>query len=1764
MNLKSISCVLAVSFSCCLTDGFADGCLQRNPPGSTEGETKSPCGCSGNGGDDAEVSDDCIKVMLGMGSSTPWTGSQPLALKVFADDSSPMVFTPDSLYPIMGYTFKRLGNAVLSDGVTAAEVVFSHPNGEPVHFVFKEGESLGRPDPGVHVPMDERLQMVDAQGWATDHDPVYWDLYETEGSVRRFLASDLTGRRGSLVSVTDSRGLVTIPGDMGVDLVYGPDGVRQFLTPSRLADVRVVRDGYDVAIYPLQSAPAKDPATGLYPVPDVPTHRFLSVRSANGGKQAVVTLKTGESDPKRYVFDYVSGDWSLTRPNGVREIKDRVTDDSSKARLSKEVRSSDNTLISKSVMNYKWESWGYAMTNKVEGFGGVTQTTSWTYYTSGGGTGKVKTSLSPTGLLTEYAYDDEGREQSIRRSSPDMMTELTTYSYVSVDPSDVAPPVDTRPRTVVKTLDGIECERTYYIYSPLTNIVERVGTQGAPYGSTNALRTVTAFYPTEVGAAGSAARVGRVASIRHEDGRLDLYDYALTDGIWAETVTHLHEQSPEPVSGKTTRDTTLTNRRGETVERKTEAFIDGSWYTIARDRMTYNTTGKRIRTENLAGQATVTDWDCCHKVSETQPDGSTTTWDYDDEGRVIASSRLIPLDMSNVTWLTTCYEYDALGRQTATWQTNFAAHVGLPVTRTRYDALGRVIARIDQLGNTTTTEYNPDGRAVFVRNPNTSTRVTTRSANGDVLSITGTAVTPEFHSYGILPDGTRWSRTVRGETANSPRFTKRYENLLGQTIREERSGFRGAVLATTHTYDSLGRLVFTSADYEPCTEYTYDVLGNRVATTKTVGGDDPGAPQPADTQWRKSESLSHIAIIDGDVWLTQTNIVSCSDASIAPLVSSSARQLTGLTAALPARSHTTDIRSNVTVNEMLVDSSVVTSRQNVPYATNKPLSISRYGASLMEVSVSAVINTIAYDSLGRQIAHTDGRGNTRHTEYNSFGQRVASIDALGNRITYTYDQFGNLASVTDPLGNATVYEYNLRGNKVLEYGATYPVRYTYDIFGNKTSMTTFREGFVPDASASGDTTTWFYDIASGSMTNKVYADGKGPTYSYTPNAKLSQRTWARGIVTDYSYDNWGSLTNTVYSDTTPTVSLAYDALGRQAEARDAAGATTFLYDSFGSLTNETVIGVAGTNTIERFCDAFGRDAGYALNGVRQSILAYDAATGRLASMQIPAIEDEQNHCPPPPLFSTFQWTYLPGSDLKQSLTYPNGLTASWTYDANNQLLQVCNAFPTNVISQYDYTYDAAGHRVQIGRSGSAMSENRTDVYGYNLRGELTNAVKNATFTEYAYQYDDIGNRITSLDLGTNRTYTANNLNQYTLVGRGDLTAPEEEFTPHFDLDGNQTLIKTATGTWSVTYNGENRPILWTCTQSDNSSITTNQIISMSFDRMGRRVTKNNQRFVYTGYLSIANLEYQTSNIKHQTFIWDPTEPVATRPLVWNSSTFQPFSFSTSYYTHDGNKNVSDVVASGDALVAHYEYEPFGAVFVLRGGSAASNPWRFSSEFAEDETATVYYNYRHYNPISKWLTREPLRHFLPNLYCICDNDSLLKYDHKGLLSKGDSYNVSSGWWIFGEKCLTIKVVKYDKFIGLRPDAEEGTSRQYGAEIELDVIFENICSCCPSKRINWRSTVIKDTAPRQPPTPHLDHPTLPDGSRQQYYYSEDNMQFHDIPVNTKGEIEETENRKIEVVFETCLICVGENPKTLKCLTWGFSLMLKEDGDVDITLR
>src|SRR5690606_1079514 len=113
---------------------------------------------------------------------------------------------------------------------------------------------------------------------------------------------------------------------------------------------------------------------------------------------------------------------------------------------------------------------------------------------------------------------------------------------------------------------------------------------------------------------------------------------------------------------------------------------------------------------------------------------------------------------------------------------------------------------------------------------------------------------------------------------------------------------------------------------------------------------------------------------------------------------------------------------------------------------------------------------------------------------------------------------GRRITTIDPLGQETHTAYDLEGRVIATWGATYPVAYEYDDQGRMTAMYTYR-GTNEIASAADlfnlptDRTTWSYDQPTGLLTNKLYADGKGTAYSYTPDGKLATRTWARGVVT---------------------------------------------------------------------------------------------------------------------------------------------------------------------------------------------------------------------------------------------------------------------------------------------------------------------------------------------------------------------------------------------------------------------------------------------------------------------------------------------------------------------------------------------------------------------------------------------------------------------------------------------------------------------------
>ena len=167
------------------------------------------------------------------------------------------------------------------------------------------------------------------------------------------------------------------------------------------------------------------------------------------------------------------------------------------------------------------------------------------------------------------------------------------------------------------------------------------------------------------------------------------------------------------------------------------------------------------------------------------------------------------------------------------------------------------------------------------------------------------------------------------------------------------------------------------------------------------------------------------------------------------------------------------------------------------------------------------------------------------------------------------------------------------------------------------------------------------------------------------------------------------------------------------------------------------------------------------------------------------------------------------------------------------------------------------------------------------------------------------------------------------------------------------------------------------------------------DRMGRRVEmrtmKNGaetlQRFVYDNYLCIQQLRGADNALFHS-YVWDPTEPIATRPLV-----FIPSGGEVSYYFHDGNKNVSDLVPASGAPI-HYSYTPFGAP---TASAPSENPFRFSSEVYDKPLGLVYYNYRHYHPLQgAFFSRDPCEDLL-GPYLFLSNNVLQKYDFCGLTS-----------------------------------------------------------------------------------------------------------------------------------------------------------------------
>ena len=616
-----------------------------------------------------------------------------------------------------------------------------------------------------------------------------------------------------------------------------------------------------------------------------------------------------------------------------------------------------------------------------------------------------------------------------------------------------------------------------------------------------------------------------------------------------------------------------------------------------------------------------------------------------------------------------------------------------------------------------------------------------------------------------------------------------------------------------------------------------------------------------------------------------------------------------------------------------------------------------------------------------------------------------------------------------------------------------------------------------------------------------------------------------------------------YSDATPGQSFAYNHLGQLTQITDASGTRTFAYNLYGEPETDSLAANGLAWQVSERYDGLGRPAGYELSAggrrVQQARLSYDGK-GRLSALAAEGMENP------------FSWTYCEQGGLVEQLAYPNGMTRVNTYENSRDLLSVIDyrrPGSTNPPARHEYDYDALGRPTRRRDTWNTAAPKTTRLFTYNSRGELVGEQLRPG-GRFGYQYDNIGNRKEAFEFGSTTDYETDELNRYAGIVRNG----GEAFTPQYDADGNQTLVKTSTGIWTVTYNAENRPVKF---ESEDGGTT----VECAYDSMGRRFEKKvtvggttgfHARYLYRDYLQVAECDLTGETPKLvRSYLWDPSEPEATRVLAmtrWEANGTQVKEHL--YCMHDAMKNVTSLFGEARGRRALYEYRPYGGLVTSEGNMAQENKFRFSCEYMDDELGLIYYNYRHLNPHDgRWISRDPIAEEGGwNLFAFVGNNGIINFDYlgKGYLARrplahtafthdGEKYYTIHGH-VYKAEGLSIQHSHFffedETNIGYFPDGLHEDNSE-GEERKLYIKIRDKLDDC----------ILREAIKKTPPKPYsLTRFTIKIACEEQSTLYQVNNMGQIIPVPVSRNV----IKIIQVI----------NPDTDNCNSWALRVLRKYD--------
>ena len=531
-------------------------------------------------------------------------------------------------------------------------------------------------------------------------------------------------------------------------------------------------------------------------------------------------------------------------------------------------------------------------------------------------------------------------------------------------------------------------------------------------------------------------------------------------------------------------------------------------------------------------------------------------------------------------------------------------------------------------------------------------------------------------------------------------------------------------------------------------------------------------------------------------------------------------------------------------------------------------------------------------------------------------------DQAKNQVQYAYDLNNQLRSVVQTASpnpqNATAYGYDSNGNlTALEDANTHTTQNGFD------PLNQLQQETLPDKQ---NTQTRTYD-AAGNLTSLKDYNGHTTTYTYDTMNRLTQRT------------PWDVLTPANPTGE-PAESFTYTATGKRATMTDASGTTTYGYDDHDRLATKAT----PQGTLSYTYDPAGNVASMQssnLNGVWVAY-TYDSMN-RLAT-----VVDNNLHLPGGQ--NTTTYTYDPASNLA-TVTYPNGLQSTITYDTLNRVTGLSNA-----AASYTYTLDGTvGNRTGVTERLTTLPSARTVGWSYDGIYRLTNenisADPNSKTGSVAYGLDPVGNRLTlSVSQGSN-------LPGIVPIQPNSITYNQDDqlSTEGYDANGN-TLVS---GSRTFTYDFANRLKSMT-----NGSTSATLIYDGDGNRVSKTVGASTTRYLVdnlnpTGWAQV--VEELSNGLVSRTYTYG-TQRISQIRIVNGAGT-------PSFYGYDGGGSVRTLTDGTGTVTDTFDYDAWGNTVNTTGSTP--NVYLYRGEQEDPDLGLYYLRARYFSPVTgRFLSRDP--------------------------------------------------------------------------------------------------------------------------------------------------------------------------------------------------